>query len=597
MRELVTVQVGGFANFIGSHFWNFQDELLGLAADPESDPVYKNQMQHLNMDTLYRSGETEQGVLTYTPRLLSIDSQGSLGCVSSRGGLYNSEAYSSASTSVATWKGSVSTHISEPRKKNVFLQSLYEEEQSNGIDNAQNDNQRKFRDQDIVESLERDVEHWTDFSKVHYHPQSLYELSGLWVDTQQTNNYGIGKEIFCEGLRGEEISERLRFFVEECDHIQGFQFVVDDSGCFSALAADFLEVVADEYSNTPVLLYTVRGSGSHTTSISRQQTISRSIYDAVSFSRLSSFCKVIVPIGLPSLSKRASPFKFLVFIVTFYNVSLLSIVGEGQASSFLCIKDEKPYHSSSIYAAALHSMSLPFRMEPPEPAVDLFHVSGGLDVNGIVQILAGQARQNMVAILDVAMPAPPIDGEMVEQSLLEHLQPLTPEVSSDAEDPQAVESMTVHGALGSGGRQVSVSEVTKSVNANYEHAPIRPKFCHLSVAFCPLPIPLPFPKIFGNHVGQHGEILSRPIAGSSRGSLDVHSIPMAARLRSSNAVLPFLENRLGNLRRFALRQGAPGTELVRSWGFGKDELEDMEETLSKMVSTLDDRAQISSDSD
>lgn len=24
MREIVTVQVGGFANFMGSHFWNFQ---------------------------------------------------------------------------------------------------------------------------------------------------------------------------------------------------------------------------------------------------------------------------------------------------------------------------------------------------------------------------------------------------------------------------------------------------------------------------------------------------------------------------------------------------------------------------------------------
>lgn len=27
MREIVTIQVGGFANFIGSHFWNFQVEL------------------------------------------------------------------------------------------------------------------------------------------------------------------------------------------------------------------------------------------------------------------------------------------------------------------------------------------------------------------------------------------------------------------------------------------------------------------------------------------------------------------------------------------------------------------------------------------
>ena len=35
-----------------------KDELLGLAADPSSDPVFKN--HSLNMDALYRSGETQQ---------------------------------------------------------------------------------------------------------------------------------------------------------------------------------------------------------------------------------------------------------------------------------------------------------------------------------------------------------------------------------------------------------------------------------------------------------------------------------------------------------------------------------------------------------
>lgn len=148
------------------------------------------------------------------------------------------------------------------------------------------------------------------------------------------------------------------------------------------------------------------------------------------------------------------------------------------------------------------------------------------------------------------------------------------------------------------GSQPSVSEVTDTVNGAYEHSSTRPKFCHLSVALCPLPIPLPFPSIFGNLVGQRGELLSSPIPGSSsRGSLDVHSIPMAARLRSSNAILPFLENRLLNLRRYGIDRGAPATELLRSWGFARDELEDMEETLCKMVATLDDRYQLSSDSD
>lgn len=122
-------------------------------------------------------------------------------------------------------------------------------------------------------------------------------------------------------------------------------------------------------------------------------------------------------------------------------------------------------------------------------------------------------------------------------------------------------------------------------------------FCHLSVALCPLPIPLPFPSIFGNHVGQHGELFGGQMNNSSsKGSLDVHSIPMAARLRSSSAVLPLLESKLRNLHRFGIERGAAGAELLRSWGFEKEELEEMEELLSKMVATLCP-PQFSSDSD
>ncbi|XP_008241539.1 PREDICTED: protein misato homolog 1 [Prunus mume] len=574
MRELVTLQVGSFANFVGSHFWNFQDELNGLAEDPYADPVFKN--QSLNMDVLYRSGETHQGTLTYTPRLVSVDLQGSLGSMSSRGTLYDEG--SSASSNILTWGGNVSTHAAEPHKKNLFLQSLYGEEQENsltfenGVTGGENP-RTEIHDRDKVESLENGVQYWTDFSKVEYHPQSLYELSGLWVDPQKFDNYGIGRESLSGGLQGEEISQRLRFFVEECDHIQGFQFIVDDSGGFSPLAVDVLESIADEYTNVPVLLYAVRGPGSSVDPRSQKQRVSRKLHDAVSFSRLSSLCKLIVPVGLPSLSRS-------------------------KASTFLCINDEKPYHCSAAYAAALHSLSLPFRMEPLGPTADSSYASGAATVNEVVQILSGQTRQNMVAILDAAMPVPSLTGNQLEQTLLRHLQPLTPEIAKDIEDLQSVESISVHGALGPGTTGWVISEVKDMVHAAYEHATTRPMFCHLSVAQCPLPIPLPFPSIFGNRVGQHGELLSTPIIdSSSRGSLDVHSIPMAARLRSSSAVLPFLENRLGSLRSFGIARGAPGAELVRSWGFAKDELEDMGEVLSKMITTLDPRSQMSSDSD
>ncbi|XP_022977534.1 protein misato homolog 1 isoform X1 [Cucurbita maxima] len=565
MREVVTVQVGEFANFVGSHFWNFQDELIGLAAAPLGDAVFKN--QHLNMDVLYRSGETQQGVLTYTPRLVSVGFKGGLGSVSARGTLYNDDA--DTPSNIVTWRGNVATQHSESCKKNLFLQSLSEEEQENVVSGR-----GEIEDKDIVECLEKDVTFWTDFSKVHYHPQSLYQLNGLWMDVQEFDNYGIGKESLSWSSQGEEIDERLRFFVEECDHIQGFQFIVDDSGGFSAIAGDFLESVADEYSNTPVLLYSVRSpSSSNMLRENKKQIVSRNLHDAVSFARLSSFCQLYVPVGLPSLSRS-------------------------KATTHLCIDDQKPYHCSAVYAAALHSIGLPLRMEAHGATTDSNYVSGAVHINDLVRMLAGQGRQNMVAILDVAMPAPSVFGKHLGQSFLENLQPLTPEVTEDAEDLQALEYMAVHGVFGSGGDRASVSEVKDEICAAYEGETVKPMHCHLSTAQCPLPIPLPFPSIFGNLISQHGQLLTTPISGAlSRGSLDVHSIPIAARLRSSSAILPFLERRLTSLLRHGTVQGSSASSLLRSWGFGREEVEDMGESLSKMVLALNPHPLSSSDSD
>ena len=93
-------------------------------------------------------------------------------------------------------------------------------DRSGAYDNAQNEAHAEVQDKDIVESLENEVQYWSDFSKVHYHPQSLYELSGLWTDSKDFNNYGIGREAFSGGLHAEQVNDRLRFFLEECDHPQ-----------------------------------------------------------------------------------------------------------------------------------------------------------------------------------------------------------------------------------------------------------------------------------------------------------------------------------------------------------------------------------------
>lgn len=79
--------------------------------------------------------------------------------------------------------------------------------------------------------------------------------------------------------------------------------MVDDSGGFSGVAASLLENIEDEYTNVPVLLYSVRSPHSYNNVKTRKNVISGNLHDAVSFSALSSLSKLIVPVGLPSLSE------------------------------------------------------------------------------------------------------------------------------------------------------------------------------------------------------------------------------------------------------------------------------------------------------
>lgn len=86
----------------------------------------------------------------------------------------------------------------------------------------------------------------------------------------------------------------------------------------------------------------------------------------------------------------------------------------GYLSPLLSIKDEKHFHSSAICAAAIHSLSVPFRLQHAGPASDSAHSSGKLDIGELVHILSDQGRQNMITALDVAMPAPSLTGTQTQ---------------------------------------------------------------------------------------------------------------------------------------------------------------------------------------
>ncbi|KAF3530108.1 hypothetical protein DY000_02036393 [Brassica cretica] len=136
-----------------------------------------------------------------------------------------------------------------------------------------------------------------------------------------------------------------------------------------------------------------------------------------------------------------------------------------------------------------------------------------------------------------------------------------------------------------GGFSALAGEFLETIADDYTNVPT---VVSQSVSRCPLPVPLPFPSIFGNLVRRRGEILSTPGSDSMyRGSLDVHSLPVATRSKS----------RFGNLERLGIQRGAMGSYVARKWGFGEEELQDMRENLSNMVSKLSPHHSSDSDSD
>lgn len=146
-REILTLQFGHYSNYVGSHFWNIQE--LGF----DYTGAVKTECNH---DILYREGQTANGEVTYTPRLLLCDLKGSLKTLPSSGGLPDDLGYQYEDDIL--WDGVVK--IEEPAAtKNKYLED---------IDTA-GPSVTASKQYD----LDNSVNTWTDFLYPRLHPRSV----------------------------------------------------------------------------------------------------------------------------------------------------------------------------------------------------------------------------------------------------------------------------------------------------------------------------------------------------------------------------------------------------------------------------------------
>jgi hypothetical protein len=203
-------------------------------------------------------GQAEE---TFTPRLVLIDSRNGLGILSPEGNLYHAKE---SPTGLTTWcgyheklhgetdmltvphrDGSVERCSEDAPRKSAFLEYL----------DAEAACPESPPTPPSEESIESSIYTWSDYLKVHLHPRTVLSMSS-WEDSftdgeLSVSHFKSGEAMAQHTLFRESFEEKLRFFAEECDYLQGFHFGFDASSMFSGVGIQTAMLLKDEYPRTP----------------------------------------------------------------------------------------------------------------------------------------------------------------------------------------------------------------------------------------------------------------------------------------------------------------------------------------------------------
>uniref|UniRef100_A0A1B6G8Y2 Protein misato n=1 Tax=Cuerna arida TaxID=1464854 RepID=A0A1B6G8Y2_9HEMI len=335
-NEIITLQFGHYSNFIGTHWWNCQEAGFEYIPDTPSE---------INHDVLFREGQTSRGEVTYTPRLLLVDLKGSLGCLTEEGRLYG--VTPGADATLPLWppdKVTVQTQASEP--KNEFLQDL--EQAETLASPLPNELKESGKAVPKLYHLDNDVKSWSDFLRPHLHPRSInlvqeyqHEDPSLPFDT-----FPQGQDIWRKPRFSEELTDRVRLYLEETDNLQGFQVLMDSQDGFSGLGCSALQYLRDEYPSKVCLCLPCQPPQASPLALHKVLNLSLALSSLAELSSL--FCPI---------SGTTSGWRDL---------------GKSVQLPFLQYKSDLYYHTSAVVAAAVDSMSLVYRLRAePERLADL----------------------------------------------------------------------------------------------------------------------------------------------------------------------------------------------------------------------------------
>ncbi|XP_051247475.1 protein misato homolog 1 isoform X2 [Dicentrarchus labrax] len=539
-REVITLQLGHYSNFVGTHWWNLQD--AALSYDPETPPG------DIQSDVVFREGQTLGGHVTHTPRLIAMDLKGSLRTLRQDGSLYDPGRDSSP----LTWDGNLMMHKESPPAKNPFLEDLDKldkgeilaeaylyttsQPQSSGAVSVDTVNSQLARLQKGYR-LEGSVRVWSDFLRIHLHPRTVSVIHQYNHDGEAHRLEAFGQgEGLLQGSVLEELEDKLHFFVEECDYLQGFQVLCDLADGFAGLGSKVTEMLQDAYGGRGILTWGL-APVSHPDSTPMKNLFHQlnCTLGTVHLANNSSFfCPLTLRGGLGRRPSSPTAFPHLN-----YDPSLW-------------------YHSSSVLALALDALTSPYRLR--NNSVPMWQVADTLAVSGRKVVAAygavpfpmmhDSSLPDALSACTDALPWKPLsacseagDGKCYSQ--LATLKGFEGQKLISSLAPGTKPSTPLH-SLHSG------EDVLASyIRSFYPTAPLA-----LQLVSTPSKLTPPFPQIFSQSLGAQGFLQSQPLSPGSPAPV-VSSVPVMTSLQSAPVLGRWLSELHRGVSTFDIRRMAP----------------------------------------
>lgn len=468
-----------------------------------------------------------------------------------------------------TWDKSLEVHHAPTAPRSEFIQELEIFEnlhlKKRSLRSSAGANDEDIMDKDVnalkmaAQKLnqENEVKHFADYLKVPLHPRSIQHLHNTWESDDVMNGWS------CENIWNPELADeaedRMRFFIEECDSFAGFQCFVDDLSSWGKISSKVLQNIKDDYgSSKTVAIFALRSSQTAHPHPSFEQW-RQDLCQALSVSTFANIADLYVPLAAPTHTK--------------YDHGGLNL---------LEWKEGYIFHESAILAAALEGATIPYRLNQSTNAGK----SGFLELSDLADLLTSAYGVNLASI-SLSMPIDNNDKSL-DSCALELIQ---------SSKLSTATSLSGSGLGGSNDRGIYAESIVlradMTQNIFSQSNSLLSSLCNISneglkcvqkwtIVPHSMPIPLPFPNIFGHKLGTSGIGHSSSLGLNSTYAVDCQFL---TRMSGTTSFARALRDIQLNYKSAAASRS--GMALLQSWDIDKQNSLEVMERLASIATAYD----------